>query len=248
MDRGDQAPVATFFADGAVTAGSSLELDISVAHHARVRRVQAGEIVTLTNGAGALGRATVDRIGRHFVRVVVNDVSRVAKPPALAMLVPVADRDRMLWLAEKSSELGVSLWQPVIFRRSSSVGPRGIGDAFSRKVRARMVGALEQSGGAWLTEVQPELPLAEALTSRRDDEADRFLLDRHGKPLVTAPLRLAVDVMLGPEGGLEDAERELIAREFGWVPASLGNSTLRFETAGVVAAGVLRGRLSSSSS
>jgi 16S rRNA (uracil1498-N3)-methyltransferase len=247
VERGDQAPVATFFADAAVTAGSSLELDIGAAHHARVRRVQAGEVVTLTNGAGTLARGTVDRIGRHSVRVVVSDISRLAKPPSLAMLVPIADRDRMLWLAEKSAELAVSVWQPVIFRRSSSVGPRGAGDVFSRKVHARMVGALEQSGGAWLTEVRPELSLAEALDSRRDSNADRFLLDRHGTPLVTAPLRIAADVILGPEGGIENAERELIAHERGWVPASVGNGTLRFETAGIVAAGVLRARLSAAS-
>ena len=46
--------------------------------------------------------------------------------------------------------------------------------------------------------------------------------------------------MIGPEGGIEDDERTLIVDRYGWLPVSLGDTTLRFETAAVIAAGVLR--------
>jgi 16S rRNA U1498 N3-methylase RsmE len=46
--------------------------------------------------------------------------------------------------------------------------------------------------------------------------------------------------MIGPEGGIEPEERMLIVDRYGWLPVSLGDTTLRFETAGVIAAGMLR--------
>jgi 16S rRNA U1498 N3-methylase RsmE len=49
--------------------------------------------------------------------------------------------------------------------------------------------------------------------------------------------------MVGPEGGVEDDERMLIVDRHGWLPVSVGETTLRFETAGVIAAGLLRGLL-----
>jgi 16S rRNA U1498 N3-methylase RsmE len=49
--------------------------------------------------------------------------------------------------------------------------------------------------------------------------------------------------MIGPEGGIEREERILIVDRHGWLPVSIGETTLRFETAGVIAAGVLRGLL-----
>jgi 16S rRNA (uracil1498-N3)-methyltransferase len=149
----------------------------------------------------------------------------------------------MLWLAEKCAELAVSVWQPVVFRRSSSVSPRGEGEAFRRKVQARMIGALEQSGGAWLPEIHAEIPLAQALVSRQGDDVHRLLLDSGGARLVRADVRGAVDLLLGPEGGIDMSELDLLTRDHGWVPVSLAETTLRFETAGVVAVGIVRSRL-----
>jgi 16S rRNA (uracil1498-N3)-methyltransferase len=151
----------------------------------------------------------------------------------------------MLWLAEKSAELAVSAWQPVAFRRSASVSPRGEGDSFQRKVRARMIGAIEQSSGAWLPSLAPERSLSEALVRAAADKmGQQFLMERAGAPLVSQRAASA-DAMIGPEGGLEEDERALIL-DHGWVPASLGETTLRFETAGVVAAGILRALLGNS--
>ena len=72
--------------------------------------------------------------------------------------------------------------------------------------------------------------------------AERFLLEHGAQSLVTRRPR-AADVMVGPEGGIEHDERMLIVDRYGWLPVSLGDTTLRFETAGVIAAGVLRGLL-----
>ena len=66
------------------------------------------------------------------------------------------------------------------------------------------------------------------------------MLEREGQLLVTRRPRKATTI-IGPEGGIEREERMLIVERHGWLPVSLGDTTLRFETAGVIAAGVLRG-------
>ena len=53
----------------------------------------------------------------------------------------------------------------------------------------------------------------------------------------------AADAMLGPEGGFEREEVQQILDRGTWIPVSLGENTLRFETAGVLAAGILRAHL-----
>ena len=239
MDRRHRATLATFFADESLMAGASLMLPGDVARHIHVRRLREGEALRLTNGRGAIGDAVLEHLGRDGARVAIRDVVDVPRPAHLSLLVPVADRERMLWLGEKSAELAVTSWQPVFFQRSASVSPRGEGEKFAEKLRARMIGAIEQSSGAWLPEISHELSLTEALVRLAEMPVSRFLLERGGVPLVDQHPG-AVALLLGPEGGVEASERALIVDEHRWLPASLAETTLRFETAGVVAAGLLR--------
>jgi 16S rRNA (uracil1498-N3)-methyltransferase len=121
------------------------------------------------------------------------------------------------------------------------VAPRGEGPAFGEKVRARMLAALEQSGGAWLPEIHPESELEEVATALPD--VVRLVLDRAADPILGAPFGSAVALLVGPEGGMEPSELErLIAG--GWRRSSLGTTTLRFETAALAATAVARAALS----
>ncbi len=237
MDRGARAPVATFYAPELPAMVGELSLGETAARHAGVRRLSAGDSVRVTNGRGAMGTGSIRRLTKRDFIVDLERNETIAAPQAIELLAPVADRDRMLWLAEKCTELGVSVWQPVLFARSRSVSPRGEGDAFAAKVRARMIAALEQSAGAWLPDIRQELPL-DAATSRVSVSL-RYLLDRKGGRLGPVSSRDPVAVIVGPEGGMELAESEQL-RSSGWRPVSLGRTTLRFETAGIAAVAILR--------
>jgi len=240
VERADRAAVATFHAPGLASAAGRITLGEDSAHHARVRRLAVGEPVRLTDGAGTLALGRIERLAKGAMEVALDADSRrrVPRPAPIHLLVPVGDRDRMLWLAEKSAELGVTTWVPVVWARSRSVSPRGEGAAFHEKVERRMVAALEQSAGGWLPQVERELSPVDA--AARFGEAHRVLLDAGGAPL---PPMLAdadaVAIALGPEGGLESGEQALL-RDAGWRRAALAPSVLRFETAAIAAVAVAR--------
>lgn len=220
------------------SAQREIELDGDGAHHLRVRRLREGARIGLTDGIGTMAEGVLVRLGRNDATVTIESTATVRRPPGVHLLAPVGDRDRMLWLAEKAAELAVSSWTGVVWQRSRSVTPRGEGAAFRQKLLARMTGALLQSAGAWLPEIRDDLPLPAALESAI---GLRILLDPEGPPLVDRIPQPPATLAVGPEGGWE-AEEHRAALASHWVPASLGGTILRFETAAVVALGVVRGR------
>lgn len=244
MERDHRGHVASFFVEKPLVAGARVSVSETAAHHARVKRIEVGDRVRLTNGAGAIGIGAIASHTRTELIVQLEEVWSEPAEPAIHLRVPIADRDRMLWLAEKAAELGVASWQAVRFQRSSSVSPRGEGETFHTKVRARMIGALEQSGGAWLPSLLSDATLGTVASSPSEN---RILLDREGAPLVSLlelPALGAPVILFGPEGGLESNEvSELV--EAGWQRASVAAATLRFETAGLAAVAVCRALIAS---
>jgi 16S rRNA (uracil1498-N3)-methyltransferase len=235
VERTDRAPVATFFTADALVAGGTVTLPEEAAHHIRVARVAVGECVALRDGAGKGAVGTLVKVSRSSALVDVSETSEMSRPAPIHLLAPVADRDRMLWLAEKVTEMGVTSWRPVLWRRSKSVSPRGEGPMFQAKVRARMTSALIQSGGAWLPDIFPEATIERAVAAA--PIGTRLLLARDGEPIGGIPMKTPITIALGPEGGIEPTERDtFIGAAF--LPVKLGESTLRFETAGVAAVAI----------
>jgi 16S rRNA (uracil1498-N3)-methyltransferase len=227
----------TVFCDQEFAEGGELELSDGAARHVRVRRAEPGDPIRVVDGRGTVGTGSLATVARRAVSVVVEEVASEARPSELIAVVPVADRDRMLWAAEKCVELRVTRWQPVIYERSKSVSPRGDGATFAAKLRLRMQSALEQSGAAWLPELRPPLTATDAW--REVQAPTRLLLDRGGSSIVSRTATNAVAFAVGPEGGFEKNEVDE-AHERGWISVSLGPTILRFETAIVAAAAVIR--------
>ena len=235
VERTDRAPVATFFAADTLTVGGTVRLSEEAAHHIRVARVGIGEWVALRDGAGGAALGTLVKISKSSALVDITETSELARPAPIHLLAPIADRDRMLWLAEKATELAVTSWRPVVWQRSKSVSPRGEGPTFQAKVRARMTSALIQSGNGWLPDIFPESTIERAVAAA--PLGTRLLLAKDGEPIGGVPMRMPITIALGPEGGMEQSERDaFIGAAF--LPVKLGESTLRFETAGVAAVAI----------
>jgi 16S rRNA (uracil1498-N3)-methyltransferase len=243
VERTDRAAQVTFYSPDAFATGVSVTLGDDAAQHARVLRIGAGEPVELRDGNGNAARGTLARVAKRSLTVDVTEVWQIPDLPQVHLLVPVADRDRMLYLAEKCTELAATSWRPVMWRRSRSVGPAGDGPAFQSRLKGRMIAALSQSRGGWLPEMHPSAPLQRAIAAAPD--GTRILLDANAeKPLIETALTAPVAIAVGPEGGLDPRERQEMI-DAGFKPASLVGGTLRFETAGIAGLALVRAMLGS---
>lgn len=232
--------VASFVTDEPLREAGEVVLGESAAHHMRVRRLEVGDPVALRDGAGRSGEGQLVRLAKSQAVVAVDRIAEHAPPPPIHLLVPVADRDRTLWLAEKCVEVGIASWRPVRYRRSHGVASRGEGASFEQKVRLRMQGALAQSESAWLPALHAEATLDAAL---RQVQGTALVCDPDGLPMLDAagapdgPTTIAV----GPEGGFEPEELDAL-QAAGFRPVALPGNILRFETAAVVACAIARAR------
>ncbi len=219
--------VPTFAADA-----RELELDGEAFHHlVRVRRLEVGERLQITDGRGCAAVAEVVEIGRRSARLATAEVHSVAPPaPAVQLLVAPPKPDRAAWLVEKAVELGVQRISFALTRYSSRKGHP------IDRWRRIAVSALEQSFGAWLPELAEPAPLAEVIATL--DSERRYLLDPEGARPTGASAFDSATLAIGPEGGFDDQERqELVAA--GFVPLGLGERVLRVETAAVVGLGLV---------
>lgn len=217
-----------------LATGDSLELPANAARHVQVLRLQPGAGVTLFNGEGGEFEATVQQMGRSHVRVLVGAHHAIERetPRAVHLLVGMPANERMDWLVEKATELGVASIQPIVAERSvlKLKGER----AEKKRVHWQgiAVAACEQCGRNRVPAVQEAMGLHEWLVSGQAQGMRMVLsLQPGAQPLSQAtPGHGPVTLLSGPEGGLSPAE-EQAALAAGFVPVSLGPRVLRSETA-----------------
>jgi 16S rRNA (uracil1498-N3)-methyltransferase len=227
--------------------GEVVVLPAGAARHVQVLRMQPGGVITLFGGAenGGEFEATIEHMGRSDVRVLVGAHSAVEREPArqVHLVVGVPANDRMDWLVEKATELGVASIQPVMTERSVL---RLSGERADKKRihwQAVAVAACEQCGRNQVPVMHEVLSLNAWLALQTENaESERYLLSLRPETQVLSTLvgkstttpATAVSFLSGPEGGLSVAEEDAaLAKDF--QPVSLGNRVLRAETAGLAA-------------
>jgi 16S rRNA (uracil1498-N3)-methyltransferase len=244
-----------FYCPAALTTGALLDLPAGAARHVQVLRLQPGDTITLFNGGwgpqaqvmGGEFEATVTEMGRSHVQVMVGPHHAVEREPARAvhLAVGMPANDRMDWLIEKATELGVASIQPLVTERSVL---RLQGERAEKKVahwQSVAIAACEQCGGNRVPLIHPVLALAPWLKSASplSDSARLLLSLRDGaQPLRSLPAdgwHGGITFLSGPEGGLSPAE-EHAALANAYQAVTLGPRVLRSETAALIAlAGLL---------
>ena len=231
-----------FYCPTPLVTDSALELPAGAARHVQVLRLQPGDSITLFDGQSALEyEATVTRMGRSDVQVQVGAARSVPLEPqrAVHLAVGMPANERMDWLVEKATELGVASIQPLMTERTVL---RLSGERAEKKIahwHSVAVAACEQCGGNTVPTVLPLQTLAQWLQSPAATEAahQRLLLSlRSGSAPVThlTASRQPAWFLSGPEGGLSPTEEDA-ALAAGFAPASLGPRVLRAETAALAA-------------
>ncbi|MEO7241974.1 MAG: 16S rRNA (uracil(1498)-N(3))-methyltransferase [Variovorax sp.] len=239
-----------FFCALPLVAGSEMALPPGATRHVQVLRLQPGSMLVLFDGHGGEHRALVERMGRGEVVVRVGARAPIEReaPRAVHLAIGMPANERMDWLVEKATELGVQSIQPLATQRAVL---RLSGERAERRAlhwQAVAIAACEQCGRNRVPSIHSPRGLAEWLKLEHADAparaaANRWLLslDALARPLATAAAGSAVAptwVLSGPEGGL-DAVEEASAGEHGFALASLGARTLRAETAALAALVVL---------
>lgn len=222
-----------------LAAGRTLTLDPDRSHYiCRVLRQRRGDALTVFNGDGLAFRAVIVTADARSCEVELSDV--IASEPAPHVRVHVAQAliksERQDWMLQKATELGASdLW----LLMSEHTEVRVSGPRLERRLthwQRVVVSAAEQSGRYRLPQLHGPLPLHDFL--RTSPASQMLLLDPGAPPLGNVACTDTV-LLLGPEGGFSDAEREA-ALTAGATAVGLGDLILRSDTAPVVALGVLR--------
>ena len=234
---------ARFYAALDLQPGSTVVLPDHAARHIQVLRLQPGGLITLFNsqtaGEGEF-EATVVRMGRSDVEVTIGKFSPTQReaPRAVHLVLGMPANERMDWLIEKATELGVASIQPLMTERSVL---RVKGDRADKKLahwRGVAVAACEQCGRNRVPVIHEVATLSDWFKNT-DKQAPaeirlKLLLSLQAGSL---PLAEATSVnpgpltfLSGPEGGLSTQE-EGAAMAAGFAAVSLGPRVLRAETA-----------------
>jgi 16S rRNA (uracil1498-N3)-methyltransferase len=225
-----------FYVDPVNVHGDMLTIVGEEFHYAvKVLRKKVGEALVAVNGKGAAYSGIVERLEKNAL--VLRIISRefgVGEPRlrlTLAQAVPKGSHFDLV--VEKGTEIGVSLFQPMISERSI-IDP----EARAERWRHKAMVAMKQCGRSACPEIRRTQPFADLL---REQSAEvKFIAHEDVEDAPSAAwehLRTAgsVIVFIGPEGGFSDREFQS-AVECGAAPISLGPRRLRSETAALVAA------------
>ncbi len=228
---------APFFYIKEYDATSSLViLDEDTSRHiVQVLRMKKGELIKLTDGKGNLFTTAI--IEDHKKRSVVEVKEQLyhqsaARKTAIAISL-LKNVSRFEWFLEKATELGINEIIPLITRRTEKEQFR------IDRMQGICISAMLQSQQYWLPVLQEPMSFdkwvsnvgvyEQRFIAHCEDDADKKPLHR------TINYSSSSIVAIGPEGDFDTKEIEL-ALQHDFIPVSLGQTRLRTETAGVVAA------------
>jgi 16S rRNA (uracil1498-N3)-methyltransferase len=226
-----------------VSAGQQLLLEGSAANHLmRVLRLRSGDALTVFDGSGGEFAARVAQFRRETVVVSVQEHRALEResPLSLTLAQGISRGERMDWIVQKATELGVSRIVPVFTKRSVVRLDEKQAERKLQHWRAIAVAACEQCGRNRIPTLAAPVDFFEVIAPDPSG-CDRLLLSPTGDLRIDdlEGVRAEITVLIGPEGGLEDSEHEA-AMAAGFKAVRLGPRVLRTETAAVAALTIIQ--------
>ena len=234
--------------DAPLSPGTTVTLPAATASHLiRVLRLGPGARLALFNGDGNDYEAELAQVGRHNASAEVISARRVESesPLTLVLAQAVARGEKMDFVLQKATELGVSAIVPLFTERSEVRLDAERGEKRLSHWRAVIASACEQCGRARLPGLAAPRTLADWLAAPARSEPDdwrpggdylpRLYLDPDAETSIgrlPTSARSGACFVIGPEGGLGDRDLALL-RAAGAAGMRLGPRVLRTETAGL---------------
>ncbi|MGB7599201.1 MAG: 16S rRNA (uracil(1498)-N(3))-methyltransferase [Candidatus Sulfotelmatobacter sp.] len=211
-------------------------------HLVRVLRARVGEDFDITIGHG-VRRGRITLVKEDRVEFELGEIISAARLTDITLVLAVYKFDRMEWAIEKCTELGVSRIVPVISRRTDShlaAASRKRVERWQRIARQ----AAEQSRRTTPPDIAEPIKVSEALNSPNglrillaEAEEHTLLRDVLNDVLNQESASSGIILAIGPEGGWTEEELQTF-HQAGWIPASLGDTILRAETAAIAATAI----------
>ena len=209
-----------------------LELDKNILHQLKnVLRIKRGERFILFDGSGY--DYISDFSGRDSVNIIEKVLSRREPERKVFLFQSLLKKDKMEWVFQKGTELGVFEFVPIISARS-------IKKDFNQSRAEKIIKeAAEQSGRALVPKVDEVINFEKALAFVQEERLTGVFTDPNSKKHISELLKdTKAALFVGPEGGWSDEEVSE-AKEHGFKAISLGRLQLRSETAAIVASAFL---------
>lgn len=203
-----------------------------LAQWTKVLRFRQGQQVVLFDGAQHERLYVLNELSSTIAKLeLITDFVRKTPAREVYLFWSLLKKDKNDWVLQKGTELGVSHFMPLLAERSEKTG-------FDTERAAKIVmEAAEQCGRSDIPTVRQPLLLQTAL-HEFSSKIPLFVCEQHDLTKPQKPNYKEVGVLIGPEGGWSDKEKQLFTtQEVGRLP--LGDFTLRAETACVVAAAKL---------
>ncbi|QRM54440.1 16S rRNA (uracil(1498)-N(3))-methyltransferase [Sinorhizobium sp. BG8] len=228
------------FVEGALHDGAALEATKEQFHYlANVLRIEEGTSILAFNGRDGEWRAEISLPTRK--RLMMTAVEQVRPQPApsdLHYLFAPLKVGRLDYLVQKAVEMGAGVLRPVMTQHVQ-------GKITSlERLQANVIEAAEQCGILSIPDVMPPQKLTDLLSDWPRDRRIVFCDEGHESqnpvPVLQAIAERKLALLIGPEGGFSDEERQLL-RSLDYVTAiPLGPRILRADTAAVAAMAVLQ--------
>ncbi len=225
------------YVEPALAAGAIFELGKEQANHlVNVLRLKEGDAIVPFNGRDGAWLGKITHAGKKSATVELSvQVAHQTPPPDLWFGFAPLKVGRLDYLVQKATEMGAGTIQPVITKFTQA---RTKPD----KLAAYVLEAAEQCEVLTLPIVAPEIGLAALVDDWRQTQGLRRLLFADEAAGASSPVDqigwlegLPVGILIGPEGGFSDEERDLLLGQDFVVPISLGPRILRADTAAVAA-------------
>ena len=202
------------------------------AHHLlNVLRKKTGDTIFITNGKGSVFQCRISSLDKKGCSVSIEKTTfyPTVQPEINLFISVLKTSERMEWLVEKATEIGVS---SIGFFISARTERKNVN---LNKLNNIAIAAIKQSGRCWLPRITGPHPISEILETEIGSKWICTLSDPAPPFLKNVPIETNnVCVLVGPEGDFS-AEEEKAAFTHGFKPVTLGKFTLRAETAGLVA-------------
>ena len=234
------------YVDSALIPGSLVELPRDTASHlAKVLRARSGDELILFNGDGREFSGAIEAVRGSRVSASVGEGRQVEResPLAVTLVQCVPRGDRMDFIVQKATELGVARIVPILSQRSVVRLDKPQAESKAIHWRAVAVSACEQCGRNRLPTIGTAQPLLNYLGESARNTGPRWVFEpesalSHASAQDTSVGAAAAvakaEIAIGPEGGFAADELEAF-RVAGFSQVGLGPRVLRAETAAIAA-------------